>query len=127
MITLSLLKHLENQGIGTIDADLFWQKLTLDKTGLYITSAGNATDRGSRKRQTYTLYARGTSDVEGLKLLQRALDILNSSYELCDLPAVADITDGFHNVTILPTSTPSNNGLDAHDRIIWSASGDIIY
>lgn len=127
MIALALLKFLEVNGLGTIDTDLFWEKLTLDKTGIYITSIGNPTARGTQKRQTYQIFARGTSDVNGCQLIERVAELLNSSYEVCDLPAVTGITEGFHNVTIMPTSTPSNDGLDAHDRIIWSITGDIIY
>lgn len=40
MITLSLLKFIENNGLGVIDQDLFWQKLTLDKVGIYIADIG---------------------------------------------------------------------------------------
>jgi len=36
MITLSLAKHLEDEDFGVIDTDIFYQKLTLDKKGIYI-------------------------------------------------------------------------------------------
>lgn len=127
MITLALLKHLEEAGIGRIDSNLFWEKLGLGKDGIYISSIGNPTARGTQKRQTYQLYSRGKSDIEGRRQLENALKILNESYELCELPGIKGITEGYSNVTIMPTSTISNGGLDANGRIIWTATGEIYY
>lgn len=127
MITLSLLKFLENNGYGTIDVDLFWQKLTLDKVGIYIADIGETRLRGERKVQRYELYSRGSSDVDGYKRLQDILDFLGNNYVVCQLPSVGDITNGFANVTIMPPSSISNNGLDTNGRIIYSATGLLYY
>ena len=35
MITLNLLQLLENNGFGTIDENLFWEKLTLGEEGVF--------------------------------------------------------------------------------------------
>lgn len=128
MITLSLLKYLEDNGFGKIDKDLFWQKLTLGKTGIYITDVGNTQERGALKSQIYTLYCRGKSDVDGYKKLSEIVDFLNDSFGVCQLPAVPPVTEhGYENVTIMPLSSISSNGLDSNDRIIYSATGTIYY
>lgn len=128
MITLSLLKFLENNGLGEIDKSLFFQKLTLDKVGLYISNIGDAGDRTQRTSQSYEIYARGSNDVDGYKRIQKAMEFLADSYSVCELPAVPPITtENYKNVTILKPSTISNIGLDANNRIIYSFTGTILY
>ena len=58
MIVLSLLKFLEDNGLGKIDQDLFWEKIGLGKNGIYIASVGASQDRGMRNRQDYIFYSR---------------------------------------------------------------------
>lgn len=129
MITLNLLKLLENNGFGTIDRDLFWQKMTLGKNGVYIASIGNPTNRGSRSMQSFELYSRGTTDVAGYRQLKDIVDFLNASYSVCELPSVSingtEIAEKVENITIMPCSTISNGGLDDNGRIIWTATGTI--
>jgi hypothetical protein len=131
MITLSLLKFIENNGLGVIDQDLFWQKLTLDKVGIYIADIGQTKERGGRNVVQFELYSRGNSDVDGYKRLQAILDLLNNNYVVCNLPSVQSgsgvITEGFSNVTIMPPSSISNYGLDSQGRIIYSATGTLYY
>lgn len=131
MITLSLLKFIENNGLGVIDQDLFWQKLTLDKVGIYIADIGQTKERGGRNVVQFELYSRGNSDVDGYKRLQAVLDLLNNNYVVCTLPSVQSgsqvITEGFSNVTIMPPSSISNYGLDSQGRIIYSATGTLYY
>lgn len=131
MITLSLLKFIENNGLGVIDQNLFWQKLTLDKVGIYIADIGQTKERGGRNIVQFELYSRGNSDVDGYKRLQAVLDLLNNNYVVCALPSVQSgsqtITEGFSNVTIMPPSSISNYGLDSQGRIIYSATGTLYY
>lgn len=129
MITLSFLKLLEDEGFGTIDTDLFFQKLTLDKKGLYIADIGDPLSRGVRKTQSFELYARGSNDVDGYKKLVDLLDWMKEAYgTICNLPSVPPIsTDEYSNVTIQPTSSITNVGLDANNRIIYSLTGQITY
>jgi len=128
MITLSLLKYLEDNGFGTIDTDLFFQKLTLDRKGIYIANVGDAQSRGARRTQSYELYCRGETDVDGYKRLSDVIDFLNGSYGVCVLPAVPPVTTtGYKNVTIMPLSTITNVGLDDNNRVIYSATGTINY
>lgn len=131
MITLSLLKFIENNGLGVIDQNLFWQKLTLDKVGIYIADIGQTKERGGRNVVQFELYSRGSDDVDGYKRLQAILDLLNNNYVVCNLPSVQNgsqtITEGFSNVTIMPPSSISNYGLDSQGRIIYSATGTLYY
>lgn len=131
MITLSLLKFIENNGLGVIDQNLFWQKLTLDKVGIYIADIGQTKERGGRNIVQFELYSRGSDDVDGYKRLQAVLDLLNNNYVVCNLPSVQSgsgvITEGFSNVTIMPPSSISNYGLDSQGRIIYSATGTLYY
>jgi len=129
MITLSFLKLLETEGFGTIDTDLFFQKLTLDKKGVYIADIGNPVAKGSRDTQSYELLARGTSDVDGYQKLTAIRKYLVRNYStICELPAVPPITDeAYTNVELSKPSTITNVGLDAQNRIIYSMTGTIIF
>lgn len=129
MITLSLLKLLENNSLGTIDQDLFFQKLTLDKKGVYIADIGDAVPEGSRDIQGYELLSRGSSDVDGYKLLDTIRKFLvREAPTTCELPAVPPITtEAYTNVEISKPSTITNVGLDPQNRIIYSMTGNIIY
>lgn len=129
MITLSFLKLLENENFGTIDVDLFFQKLTLDKKGLYIADIGDPVAKGNRDTQSYELLSRGSTDVDGYKLLTDIRQYLIREYSnICELPAVPPITDKVYtNVELSKPSTITNVGLDDQNRIIYSLQGTIIY
>jgi hypothetical protein len=129
MITLSFLKLLENEGFGTIDVDLFFQKLTLDKKGLYIADIGDPVAKGFRDTQSFELFARGSNDIDGYKLLTEVRRFLINEYSnICELPAVPPITtEGYTNVELSKPSTITNVGLDDNNRIIYSITGTIIY
>jgi hypothetical protein len=129
MITLSFLKLLEDEGFGTIDTDLFFQKLTLDKNGVYISDIGDPASKGSRDTQSYELLARAKNDVDGYKKLNEIRKFLIQNYSnICELPDVPPITDeGYTNVELSRPSTITNVGLDAQNRIIYSMTGTIIF
>lgn len=136
MITLHLLKLLANNGFGTIaltgeeeDADLFFEKLPLDKDGLYIVSRGFPLTRSARTTQQFDIYARLENDVAGAKKLEEVLEFMESAYgTVCELPEVPPIsTAKYTNVAIRPTSNIQSAGLDDNDRIIWVISGQVSY
>lgn len=128
MITIALLKFLEDNGIGTIDTDMFWQNIEIDSDGLYIVNIGQTQARGSRRVQRYEIYVRNKSKLKGLQLLESVIELINNSYAVCELPAVDKYeVPAFGNVTLMPLSTPTRVGEDVNGRIIWSASGNIIY
>lgn len=129
MITLSFLKLLENDGFGTLDVDLFFQKLTLDEKGIYISDIGDPAEKGSRDTQSYELLARGKDDIDGYKKLNDIRRFLIRNYsKICELPAVPRYSsDTYNNVELSRPSTITNVGLDAQNRIIYSMTGTIIY
>lgn len=127
-ITLSLLKYLEDNGLGTIDENLFWEKLGVGKNGIYITDVGTSQERGIRPHTNYELFSRADDDLMALLQLQKVCDFLATHYSTCRLPAVPPWTDtGFSNVTIMPPSTPTNAGEDTNGHIIYNASGQIYF
>lgn len=129
MITLSLAKHLEDEGFGQIDTDIFYQKLTLDKEGIYIADIGESVGRHSRDSQGYEILSRGTSDVDGYERLQRIRKYLINNYQdICELPAVPPVTtESYDNVHLTKPSSITNVGLDAKSRVIYSITGSILY
>lgn len=128
MVSLSLLKLLELNGFGTIDEDLFWEKLGLNEDGIYITDLGASQERGSRKSLSYQIYCRGQNDVSTYKKLQAVADFLTNSFAICKLPAVPPVTDyGYSNVTIMPPSAILSLGDDINGRIIYSITGQLYY
>lgn len=127
-ITLSLLKFLENAGLGVIDETLFWEKIGVGKNGVYITDLGATQVRGGRINTMYQLFSRAETDLEAMNQLQKILDYLNVNMSVCILPAVPPYTtEGFKNVTIMSPSTISNDGMDEEGHIIYSATGQIYY
>ena len=130
MITIAILKFLEDNGIGTIGENLFWQNFDTDDYGLYIVNIGQAQARGSRRVQRYELYARSQNDdkLGSLKLLERVIELINNSYNVCTLPGIPEegVPD-YENVTLMPLSTPTRVGIDTNGRVIWSTAGNIIY
>ena len=127
MITLNLLKLLENNGFGKIDKNLFWQKLGLGKTGLYISNISVNGERGKRRAQHYEIFSIGENDVEGLKQIEAVAKLFRESYAINELPEVKGFCEGVRNVAILPPSTVSNVGENEQGRIVYSISGEIIY
>lgn len=128
MITLALLQFIEDNGLGKIDEDLFWQNIGLDNEGIYVVSIGQTQRRGTRKVQRYELYSRNSSKLEGLRKLQAIIDLINASYEVCELPAVpAYNVNSYRNITLMPLGTPTRVGEDANGRIIWSITGEITF
>lgn len=127
MITLNLLKHLETLGFGTIDDTLLWQKMTLDRDGLYIADLGNANTRGGRKSVTFQIFSRATNDVKAYKQLQDVIEALEAEQIICNLQGITGISEDYQNVTIMPFSSIANNGLDANGRTIYSTTGNLYY
>ena len=86
MVTLAFLKLLQDEGFGIINVDMFYQKLTLDKKGIYIADIGEGIERHSRDSQGYELFARGVNDIDGLKKLQAIRSFLVNEYQnICEL------------------------------------------
>jgi len=137
MITLHILKLLEDNGFGTLSLtgkesgeNLLWfEKLPLGKDGVYIMSRGDAMTRGQMTTQAFDLYARGSNDLDGAKRLEAILEFFaKECYPVCDLPLVRKYSETvYKNSIIVPTFNISNVGVDSADRVIYLASAQVIY
>lgn len=134
MVTLHLLKLLENQGFGAIDTDLFWEEITLDSDGnaldgIWIQSRGTPVTRYSVTHQAFDIYSRYKNKIMGAQKLEAILEYLQSAYsEVCSLPEVPPYsTDQYTNVRITPTSGVENAGIDENNRVVRVISGLIQY
>lgn len=127
-ITLSILQFLQDAGLGIIDQTLFWEKIGVGKNGVYIADLGATQTRGGRNNAMYQLFSRADNDLKAMNQLQAILDFLRANYAVCSLPSVPPYTsDGFNNVTIMPPSTITNEGMGEDGHIIYSATGQIYY
>lgn len=135
MITLRILKLLEQQGHGTIDINgtiktggLYFEKMPQGKTGVAIYSRGAEMGHGIRYSQTFDLYSRGVNDVEGMHILEQIIDTLADSYTVCNLPKIAGIDETeYTNVSIVPISNIENAGQDENDRVLFSITAQVTY
>lgn len=129
--TLSLLKHLSEDGLGTIGQDLFWEDLAVDKEGIMISSLGEVQEKGTRRVQRFTIYSRGEDKVSGYTKLETIIERINAS-QICTLPKVRNnslnvVADKIDNVYIPPLSTITNGGQDSEGKTIWETNGRIEY
>ena len=128
IVTLSLLQYLQDNGLGVLDHNLFWEKLGLGLDGLYITDLGTNQNRGLMHRITYEMFSRDKDDLVAFTKLQQVANFLQDSYEVCRLPAVPQYgAEMIKNVTIMPPSAITNAGEDTNGHIIYSLNGSIIY
>lgn len=137
MITLHVLQLLADNGFGTLALTgnetghdlLHFEKLPLDKHGVFVMSVGSPLTRGQRTTQTFDLYARGRNDVEGMKKLEDILTFFaNDCWPVCTLPAVPGYSENtYKNCLIQPINNITNVGQDSTDRVIYSISATITY
>lgn len=125
VFSLSLLQYLSDNGFGTIDVDLLWQKSSLDREGVYISDIGDNQSRGSRPTQSFEIYSRGKNDLEGQQKLNNISEFLYKSLGgVINLPAVTGYTeDGFDCIEITSISKPTNVGQDNQGRVIFAITG----
>ncbi len=133
MITLRILKLLEQEGFGTLlgapkTNGLFFEKMPQGKTGVAIFSRGAPMGHGIRLTQAFDLYSRGTDDVEGYQKLEEITELMRNSLTVCTLPVVTgkDETNYTH-CSIVPVSNIENAGSDENDRVLFSMTAQITY
>lgn len=128
MITLSLLKQLELDGIGTIDTDLFWEKIPISpdgkiKQGVWIVSRSSDINRHHVNRQNFDIYARYSNHLQAAQKLMQVINLLQGYYQNCTLPAAEPYNEGYDNVSVEPTSGMDNVGLDEQNNMVFVVSG----
>ena len=136
MISLHLAQYLADNGFGRVALTgsetgndlIYFEKLPLGKTGLYIMSNPTPLTREQRMQQSVDIYARGRNDLEGGQLLKDIVKFLRDTYGTCDLPVVPGYSEEqYRDCVFTPEQSVSNQGLDATDRVIYSVSVNITY
>lgn len=134
MITLSILKELENNGFGTIDTDLFFEKASLDskgqpKNGVWIVTRGSTVSRTNVEIQSFDIYSRYSSKLTGHQKLESILEWLQEAYgDVCTLPACPPYTtQTYTNVRIFPQSSIESVGFDENNKLVRVISFEVYY
>ena len=134
MITLSLLRQMELDNLGTIDSDLWHLEVPLGsdgkpKNGLWIIPRGAPVSRFNVNIQAVDIYFRNTNKNTSLKKAKQVLDYLQESFEdICDLPSYPPLfTNTYSNVTITPVAGIEYTGTDENGKLVFSISGEIRY
>lgn len=135
MITLRILKLLEENGFGAINVDgtvtangLYFEKMPQGSTGIAIFSRGATMGHGMRLSQAFDLYSRGANDVEGYQVLEQITDLMSNSFALCTLPPITDIEEtDYTHCSIVPISNIQNSGVDENDRVLYSMTAQVTY
>lgn len=130
MVTLHILRYLQDNGFGTIDTSLFFEKLPIDKNGIAIFSRGGESAYGRRtSSQRFDLYSRGTSDLTGADKLDKIRTFFADNYDsLCELPVIPGVSNRiFGKARITNIGNVENIGFDENDRVLYRLSCEIIY
>lgn len=137
MITLALLKQMVADEVAglTIDKDLYWEEMPLQKDGKpasgvwLVTRGGTAGDaKGHNLHSTVDFYVALASKPKTEAVHQEILRWINANRGWCELSgSVGGTTYAFSNVRIRPTVTPQNYGQTENGLIVKIASAEVIY
>lgn len=133
MILLHVLQLLEDEGLGTIDQDLFYGKAPIvdgeSKTGVVIFErGGNVNHRNTGLVQTFDMHSRHQFDTYAADQLEKILEKFQELWPTCTLPQVPQYsTKTYENTTINPITNVENLGLDEEGRNVYRLSGEVIY
>ena len=129
MILLHVLKFLDDEGHGTIDTDLFWEHMPLDKDGVTIFSRGGViTHRNSKVNQAFDLYSRHQHNTYAADRLEKIWETFTEKYPTCTLPSVPGYSNKtYENTVIEPTTNVENLGFDEQGKTVFRLSGEVIY
>lgn len=134
MITLSLLKQMQTDGLGTIDSDLWHLEVPLNSQGVpamgaWIVPRGAPVSRFNVNIQPFDFYFRHTNKNTSLMRAEQFLNYLQESYsDICELPSYEPIfSQTYSDVTITPTDSVSYVGEDENRKLVFVISGEINY
>lgn len=137
MITLALLEQMVADKVAdlTIDKDLFWEEMPLQKNGepasgvWLVTRGGDAGDaKGRNLHTTVDFYVAFANKPKSEAIHQRILEWIIRSQGFCELSgSVGGTTYAFKNVRVRPTVTPQNYGQTENGLIVKIASAEVIY
>lgn len=137
MITLALVKEMDDQKVAnlTIDKDLFWEELPLQRDGKpaqgvwLVTRGGTAGNaKGQNLHTTVDFYVALANKSKTEEVHQQICEWLMQNRGFCKLSgSVGGVTYDFENVRIRPTTTPQNLGATENGLIVKIASAEAIY
>lgn len=137
MITLALLEQMVADGVAnlTIDKDLFWEEMPLQKDGKpasgvwLVTRGGTAGDaQGHNLHSTVDFHVALANKPKTEAVHRAILDWINTNMGWCELSGtVGGTTYAFTNVRIRPSVTPQNYGSTENGLIVKIASAEVIY
>lgn len=134
MIIHSLLQQMQDDGFGTVNADLQMGVIPLNaqgnpRNGIAVISRGSAVTRLQVEVQAVDFYVRNTNPLVASQTAQEILEYLRDSYaEICELPALAGYTEEtYRNVTIEPTGSVEFVGVDENGGHSFVVSGIVRY
>lgn len=137
MITLALLEQMVEDNVAdlTLDKDLFWEELPLQRDGKpasgvwLVTRGGTAGDaKGRNLRTTVDFYVALANKPKTEAVHQRILEWIIANRCFCELSgSVGGTTYSFLNVRLRPTVTPQNFGATENGLIVKIASAEVIY
>lgn len=130
MVTLHILQYLQDNGFGTRDENLFFEKLPLDAVGVAIFSRGGEKTYGRRRAvQRFDLYSRGSDDMTGMDVLDKISTFFSDNFDdLCNLPTIPGVSNRqYQKARITGIGNVENLGLDENDRVIYRLGCEIIY
>lgn len=137
MITLALLEQMVRDNVAdlTLDKDLFWEELPLQRDGKpasgvwLVTRGGTAGDaKGRNLHTTVDFYVALANKPKTEAVHQRILEWIIANRCFCELSgSVGGTTYSFSNVRLRPTVTPQNFGATENGLIVKIASAEVIY
>lgn len=137
MITLALLKQMEVDNVAdlTIDQNLFWEEMPLQKngkpaTGVWlVTRGGNAGDaKGHNLHCTVDFYVALANKPKTEAVHQEILRWIIANPCFCELSGtVGSTTYAFSNIRLRSVTTPQNYGATENGVIVKIASAEVIY
>lgn len=138
MITLALIKQLEEDGVADlqIDSNLFWEQAPLQKDGQpasgvwLVTRGGNASNspKGLNLHSTVDFYVALANKPKTEAVHQEILEWLIMNPCFCELSgSVGGTTYSYSNIRVRPTTTPQNVVVTENNLVVKIASAEIIY
>lgn len=131
MITMHILQFLSDNGFGTIDQNLWFENMPLDKYGLLIVSTGGIKARGRRtETRSFDIYCRDQlSNVEAMEKLENVIQLLAASYgSTCTLPSVPGYSDRtYSRVVFDDISDIQNLGENQNGRVLYRIGANITF
>lgn len=137
MITLALLEQLAKDKVAdlTVDKDLFWEEIPLQKDGKpakgvwIVTRGGNAGGMKAKNlHSTVDFYVALANKPKTEAVHQKILEWIIANKGWCELSGnVGGTAYAFYNVRVRPATTPQNYGATDNGLIVKIASAEIVY